>query len=291
MILKHSGNVSFKLKEDFPFSWLDDYGEAFCVCDEQDSGNICFGVKAGERRYFVKFAGAPTVEFNGDRAEAILRLRNAAPVYAALSHPNLVKLLNHEAMGGGYVLVFEWAEGECLHAHWDFGKHPKYTHPQSPNYRFRLLPTNNKLVCLDAIFGFHLSVAQKGYVAIDFYDGSIMYDFATGATTICDIDFYCPSPAINDMGRMWGSSRFMSPEEFERGATIDEVTNVFTMGATAFELLGSNKTRSLRDWNAPEALFAVAKKATSPARGDRHPSISEFYAAWKHYSSSCILSE
>jgi serine/threonine protein kinase, bacterial len=40
------------------------------------------------------------------------------------------------------------------------------------------------------------------------------------------------------MGRLWGSSRFMSPEEFGLGAKIDERTNVFNMGAIAFGLLG-----------------------------------------------------
>ena len=32
------------------------------------------------------------------------------------------------------------------------------------------------------------------------------------------------------MGRLWGSSRFMSPEEFELNAIIDSRTNVFNMG-------------------------------------------------------------
>jgi serine/threonine-protein kinase len=47
---------------------------------------------------------------------------------------------------------------------------------------------------------------------------------------------------------MWGSSRFMSPEEFELGATIDGSTNVFTMGAVSFELLGNNYNRSIEEW-------------------------------------------
>ena len=43
------------------------------------------------------------------------------------------------------------------------------------------------------------------------------------------------------MGRLWGSSCFMSPEEFELNAIIDERTNVFNMGAMAFSLLGGEK--------------------------------------------------
>lgn len=36
------------------------------------------------------------------------------------------------------------------------------------------------------------------------------------------------------------SLRFMAPEEFERGALIDERTTVFTMGRTAFVCLGDD---------------------------------------------------
>ena len=39
---------------------------------------------------------------------------------------------------------------------------------------------------------------------------------------------------------MFGSTRFMAPEEFELGATIDERTTVFTLGRTASVLLSDN---------------------------------------------------
>ncbi|MEG6589082.1 hypothetical protein [Paenibacillus barengoltzii] len=77
-------------------------------------------------------------------------------------------------------------------------------------------------------------MAERGYVAIDFYDGCVLYDFAAQKTILSNIDLYAKSPYINTMGRMWGSSRFMSPEEFTLGAVIDEVSNVYVMGATAF---------------------------------------------------------
>lgn len=37
---------------------------------------------------------------------------------------------------------------------------------------------------------------------------------------------------------------FDEPEEFTLGAVIDEVTNVYGMGATAFALFGGEKDRS-----------------------------------------------
>jgi hypothetical protein len=65
---------------------------------------------------------------------------------------------------------------------------------------------------------FHVHVAYCGYVGIDFYDGSIMYDFENEKAVICDIDFYAKALYVNHMGRLWGSGRFMSPEEFTLNA-------------------------------------------------------------------------
>ena len=59
-IIQQINGVSFKMKEPFDFSFLHEYGRVLKVFDDQDSGNICFGTEKEGRRYFVKFAGAPT---------------------------------------------------------------------------------------------------------------------------------------------------------------------------------------------------------------------------------------
>ncbi len=82
------------------------------------------------------------------------------------------------------------------------------------------------------------------------------------------------------MGRLWGSSRFMSPEEFELGADIDERTNVFNMGAMAFCLLGGELDHSFSKWDANEALYKVALKAVEKDRSKRYLSVSELCLAW-----------
>ncbi len=280
-MLKSMDGLQFTLKSDFDLNWLKIYGRIFCVFDQQDSGNICFGAVNDCQQTFIKVAGVSTMEYDGDLSEAVEGLKRALPIYRDIKHPNLVKLIEHFEINGGYAAVFEWADGECLHAHWDFEKYPKYIHPKSPNYKFRQLELRHKLDCLDDIFNFLEEVIQCGYVAIDFYDGSIMYDFDKNKTTICDIDFFAKTPYINTMGRMWGSTRFMSPEEYEMGAEIDEVTNVFTMGALAFELLGSNRERTLEKWVASENLYNIAIKAINPIRELRYQSIKEFHNEWK----------
>ena len=130
------------------------------------------------------------------------------------------------------------------------------------------------------ILSFFEYIASQNYVAIDFYDGSIMYDFENGKTTICDIDFFRKQPCSNDMGRMWGSSRFQAPEEFQLGAVIDEITNVYTVGATAFALL-DEYNRTLDKWQLSDKLFEVVTKAVSDNRAERQQSIRQLREVWE----------
>lgn len=283
-VILYVDGVPVRLKEPHDFSFLKKHGQVFCAFDENDSGNISFGLIDGDRRRFIKYAGANTINYNGEARPAIERLETALPVYEALQHPVLIKLIGHEKTDSGFALVFDWADGECLHAHWNFDQFPKYTHPESPSYRIRRLPIDKKLASLTDIFSFHQYVAGKQYVAIDFYDGSILYDFKTDRMMICDIDFYQKSPVTNTMGRMWGSSRFMSPEEYVLGAQIDELTNVFTLGAITFEYFGDSRSKSRELWEGPAVLYEVVKKAISPERDDRFQSIAQFIRAWEEAS-------
>lgn len=273
--------VEYGLQEEHNFGWLADYGKVFCVFDRQDSGNIAFGIERDGIKKFIKFAGAKTLRYAGKPEDAVARLKEAAFLYEELGHPHLVRLDNHFAVGGGYALVFDWFNGECLHTPDKFPPPKKYTNPESPFFRFRQLPLEKRLEVLDAIFEFHVFVEKRGYIAVDFYDGSILYDFKTNSTRICDIDFYQKKPFTNSMGRMWGSSRFMSPEEFELGAPIDARTNVFNMGAVAFVLLGGELDRSFSKWDAGPTLHKVALKAVEIERNARYSTVEEFFCAWK----------
>ena len=128
--------------------------------------------------------------------------------------------------------MYDWVDGECLHGGRD--------DPQSAHQRFRRLPTAAILAVLDAIYDLHVRLVQRGWIAVDFYDGCLMYDFERQAAHIVDLDNYHLGAFTNQMGRMFGSTRFMAPEEFERGALIDERTTVFTMGRTAVVCLGDD---------------------------------------------------
>ncbi|MEW4372390.1 serine/threonine protein kinase [Paenibacillus kandeliae] len=274
MITKTIDGITFALKEAFDFSFLSEYGKVFAVFDKQDSGYICFGVQHDHKKLFIKVAGAATLFSNNSVATAIARLQSTVSVYEALSHPTLLNIIEHKEIKGGYLTVFEWFEGDCM------GR--QYDHVET----FLALPLDKKFQIYDAIVRFHIHVNEKGYVAVDFYDGCIMYDFALDETRICDIEFYAQSPVINTMGRMWGSSRYMSPEEYALGQEIDEISNVFLMGATAFQLFGGGKERNLDTWEANEQLFQIALKAVSMNKEDRYSSIREYAEAWNQAKGS-----
>ncbi|KGA98362.1 serine/threonine protein kinase [Alkalihalobacillus alcalophilus ATCC 27647 = CGMCC 1.3604] len=273
--------VEFHLKEDHDFSWITNYGEVFKVFDQQDSGNICFGVKKAGKKFFIKYAGANTLKFSDDIEEAIRKLKESVPIYETLKHSSLVRLIDSGEIGQGYALIFEWFEGEGLYPQGEFAKTEKYTHPDSPFYRFKQLPVSERIKVMSEIIQFHVHVEEKGYVAIDFYDGSLMYDFQQEQLKICDIDYYQQKPFINHLGRLWGSSRFMSPEEFQLGSEIDGRTNVYNIGAMAFCLLGGELDRSFVKWEASKSLFEVMKKAVEKDRQNRFESLKQLADKWE----------
>lgn len=266
--LQELDGILYKLKKAYDFSFLKEYGRVFRVFDDQDSGNICFGTEKDGQRYFIKFAGAFPEGYTGEPKDAVARLKAALPVYRDLKCRQLIELLEAGEIGGGYAMVFRWAEGTCM------GR----MYPAS-HRRFLELPVEARLAVFGEILSFFRVVAAQNYVAVDFYDGSILYDFENGKTTICDIDFFRKQPCTNDMGRMWGSSRFQAPEEYRLGAVLDEVTNVYTLGATAFALFGGY-CRTRDQWQLDEGLFAVAARAVRDERAGRQSSIECFYEEW-----------
>lgn len=253
----------------FDFSFLGRYGRPFCVFDGQTSGNISFGMQSEQYgKLLVKFAGAQTISSHYTPQDAIQALKRAAPLYDILRHPALVSLAGQGEVAGGYALVFRWVEGENLYQ-------------ADVRQRLRHQPLIVKLQMLDRVFDFHLHCARKGFTAVDFYDGSLLCDFATGRITICDIDLYRPMPAFNDIGRMPGSARFLSPEEYELGAPLDSITMQYTMGALAFCILSRDGSRHADQWTAAPLLYEIAARATHPDRAQRYPSIGAFLTAWR----------
>ena len=148
--LQHIDSIPFKLKSAFDFSFMKEYGTVFKIYDDQDSGNICFGTEKDGQRYFVKFAGAPTEQYSGDPADAIVRLKATLPVYSALKHKNLIELVEAKEIAGGFAMVFKWATGNCM------GRMYPAQHK-----KFMALPVQDKLNVFADILDFFEYIASQ----------------------------------------------------------------------------------------------------------------------------------
>lgn len=177
--MQEINGIKFKMKEPYDFDFLSEYGKVFKVFDDQDSGNICFGTEKDGQKYFIKFAGAKTSEYNGEPCDAVSRLKATVPIYENLRHKNLIEYIDSKEIGNGFAMIFKWADGECM------GR----MYPES-HRRFMSLSNDVKLKVFADILDFMKYIAEQNFVAIDFYDGSIMYDFENERTIICDIDFF-----------------------------------------------------------------------------------------------------
>ncbi len=242
----------------------------------QDSGNVSYGVQIEGERYFVKTAGNPDdLRPVVKHPARVALLRNAIGLHKSCNHFTLPRLYRVIESPSGPLLVYEWLNGELLGVH-----RAQRDNPASAFQRFRSLPVATVLNCLDAVFDLHDEIARAGWIAVDFYDGCLIYDFAAQRLGVVDLDHYREGPFHNEMGRMLGSTRFMAPEEFELGALINEQTNVFVMGRTALVFL-SDGTLNADAFQGSRALFEVVAKACEPQRSRRFDSMVAFCHAWR----------
>lgn len=269
--IEYINGLQIRVKQPIDLSLLKQFGDVFWVLDTQSSGNLCFGVKNGNEKYFVKFAGAKTInDHDLPPEDAVDRLKVATLKYKEMAHPVLTRLIDSMEIGNGYALIFEWAEGEKI------GYNDFYI-----SDRFYFMPIIKRIKAFEEILHFYAHVVKCGYVAIDFNCNNVIYDYETEKVKICDIDFYAKQSYINGMGSNFGVKTLMSPEEYRCAGLIDEITNVYTMGATAFLLL-SHGERSLEKWTLNEELFRVIKKAVNNKRKERQNSIEQLIIEWNN---------
>jgi len=273
MVTQYLDGMPVNLKSPFDLGFVSNYGKVFKVFDGQNSGNLCFGVEKAGKRYFLKFAGADTMNYSDKLTieDAILRLKFTVPKYKDLKHPLLINQVGAEEIGGGFITVFDWFDGESC------------GYPQKEACaRFLALPNKEKQRVYSGILEFHAHVAERGYVAVDFNDQATLYNFENGNFAICDIDFYAKQCYMSMSNNTWGDPSLQSPEEKRSGGVVDEVSNVYAMGAMAFVFFAGDDKQSRDKWSLSGELYDVAKKAISEQRNERQQTIREFINGWNN---------
>ncbi|WP_329200180.1 MULTISPECIES: serine/threonine-protein kinase [unclassified Streptomyces] len=247
---------------------LDGLGTVFRTFADQDSGCTSYGLAADGGRWFVKTASTP---------DAVSSLRRAMAFHRAVSHPAIVPLVHSFTTDTGPVLVYPWMSGEVLY-HPTLSRQGGRTTPGSPMARFRKLPLSRVHAALASVLSAHLAVERAGFVAVDFYDGCLLYDFEGHRMMLCDLDEYRPGPFTVEGDRLPGSRRYMAPEEFVRGAVIDSRTTVFNLSRALRLLLDAGDEEA--QWRGSAHGLAVVERGTAAEPGSRWASVQALAEAW-----------
>lgn len=247
----------------------------------QDSGNVSWLVATGRGDLFIKSAGSRAPAPPGapapalDHAARVELLRTAEEIARDIAHPVLARLRAVIETPDGPVLVYDRAAGELI------GVPPaRRGDPASPYRRFAAAQPEIRLAVFDQLLAAHVALEAAGWVACDLYDGCLMVDLAEARLTLIDLDTYRRGPSCNERGRMFGSSRFMAPEEFVLGAPLDVRTTVFTLGRI-LRHFGTGLSEDLAQFCGGRAMADVVDRATRPERAQRYSGVEELAAAWR----------
>lgn len=244
----------------------------------QDSGNVSWLVDTHAGLLFAKSAG-PVEPLPGvaapylDHAGRVALLDNAVELARSCDHPALAGLRNVVTTATGPVLVYDAAPGELVRVPRD-----QRDDPASAYQRFARLPGERLLSVLDQLIDLHVALAERGWVACDLYEGCLIVA-PDDRLTVVDLDTYRRGSFTNTMGLMFGSERFMAPEELTLGATIDQRTTVFTLGRLATHF-GTRLTEDLEAFVGSTEAAEVLRRACRPGPEDRFATVAELGAAW-----------
>lgn len=233
--------------------------DAFRVFDQQDSGCISYGLAIDGERCFVKVAQTKS---------ASASLRNAIFFHDSVEHAAIVRPVAIDPQRPA--LVYPWVNGMVLN-------HATYAgSDRSALTRLRELPVLDIENAVSVVLDAHCRVTAHGFVAVDFYDGAMLFDFDARKMRLIDLDDYRPGPFTVDGDRMPGSSSYMAPEEWRNGATIDERTTVFALGRMIGHLLESNHGH----WRGTSRQSGLVEHATRDSPSDRITSVQALTDHW-----------
>lgn len=270
MIKLEVDGLGLELKSFHDFGWLKEYGRVFCVFDRLVSGNLCFGMELHGKKHFIKYAGAPTLNYAGSPQAAEQRLREAEEKYDLLEHPKLSRKISHIETGNGFGLVFDWFDG--------FALAPLEAHMRA----LRELPIQTRLLLFDGLADFMVHASNRDYVLSGFSDRHILVDFSLFDAIICSADSMMLMPAKTPYPKMPGSPWYVPPEGYTLGTQLDEKSNIYMMGSLAFTFFGNRSVRNETGWEAGSMLYQTAKQAVSENPDVRQNAAGSFLNNWRN---------
>jgi eukaryotic-like serine/threonine-protein kinase len=251
------------------------FGSVWRAVDQTD-GNVV-ALKLLHRRY-------------RESPKSLQRFVQEARLQHELEHPCIAKSLGWSLEGGAY-LAMEYINGETL-------AQRIATHSQSG----QPIPLRGVAWLVDQLCGAIEHAHQHRVIHRDLKPGNVMVNHPRGQPFLKVLDFGIAKMLVGGevdpttFGRVLGSILYLSPEQVRR-EPVDERTDVFSLGAVAFEALTLRRAWARTDQGEPlpfhlptsgtaaNSQFAVLQRIEGDVRPSVHairpdvpPAVDEVFA-------------
>jgi WD40 repeat protein/tetratricopeptide (TPR) repeat protein len=230
----------------------------------------------GGRRVAIKVL---TRQRLGD-SNAVARFQHEAEALAALSHPNIVNVIDFCATAGSNCLIMEYVEGDAGNDGQPCDLLQLINEGKLDSGRTRTL--------IIQIAGALAYAHEKGIVHRDVKPANVMID-RFGNAKVADfglaaIDRVIPSERLTVAGQAMGTPAYMAPEQFSDAKSVDHRADVFAAGIMLYEMLTGQlpKGTFVPPSEAVDGLDvgwdAIVARAMQPNREKRYDDMAEMMA-------------
>ena len=252
--------LAVRLKAPHDLSWISRFGRVFCVFDQLISGNLGLGIEEEGRKYFIKYAGAPTLGYAGDPRLAAESLRRADDIYQELRHRCLTPRLEAFETRNGFGVVFPWFEGFALA-------------PMDIHMRQLRSSRWPRFALFDGLAEFIAFASARDYITSGIADQNIWWILSGSRPSSVRLTIFSGClPGTS--GAAPGSPGFWRRKP-RGGAKLGETANVYQLGMLAHTFLGTAPLR-LQAVEGTPALYAVAEKSIHPDPARRYQEAGHF---------------
>ena len=187
-----------------------------------------------------------------------------AQAISALKHPNIVRIHDIGQAGSRTFIVMEFIEGVTLDRHIaEKGKiGPRKAKAMAREIAKAIAFAHRKKVIHRDIKPRNIIVTPRGDIKL--------------------LDFGLARPetesGLTETGRPLGTPDYMSPEQRAGAKDVDRRTDIYSFGATLYEMLTGSPPRTIRESEIPVEFRSAILTAMSNEPENRHQSIKDMFA-------------
>jgi len=189
-----------------------------------------------------------TFTTNGNAPAAATRFEQEAAIYASITHPNLVKLIDYGVAEGLRYLTLEFIAGQTL-------RHLLQQSPQGGK-----LPVEIALILFDAVLAGVTEIHRHHFIHRDLKPENILIGH-DGSVKLCDFDLATANAAPSAGSGLTGSPGYLAPEII-LGEKATPAADLFALGIVLYEMLAGG--RPFQSASASGEMNAIVRVAPLP---------------------------